>query len=491
MIMEINMLSVILFLIAIGAIILAIRSRNLYKSKRDENLSLEEQTEKYKKILKDSQEKIDEKNNEFEKLNINLESLNKDLDSKKQELKELIELEKKSSQMESTLERLKIQVSTIENTIKDKTTFQNEIEKELKTLKGNLALYLPSAHLIDVGFYEEPRYIYETSERYKAELQILRNKQKEMILNNKAIFIPNSIILVEDSTQAKKVLQGQAKLMLRTFNIEIDLLFLGLKISNFAKTMERIETIATDIEKSVISLKCGFNEDYIKLKLQECQLQYQFKLKQAAEDEEQKAIREQMREEQKAIRDFERAIAKAQKEEQMYQDALEQAKKELQIANDDEKDKLALKVEQLEAKLKEAIESEGRAKSMAEQTRRGHVYVISNIGSFGENVYKIGMTRRLEPLDRVKELGDASVPFLFDVHAMIFSEDAPKLEKDLHKIFNNKRLNMVNDRKEFFNVTLDEIKNEVEKTNNTIEFTMIAQADEYRESLAIKESLAS
>lgn len=489
--MEINLLSVVLFLVALGSIGFAVHSRKLYKSKRDENLSLEEQTEEYKKTLKDSQEKIKEKISEFEKLNKDIESLNKDLDSKKQELKELIELEKKSSQMQTTLERLKIQVSTIENIIKDKSTSQIEVEKELKTLKSNLALYLPSAHLIDVGFYEEPRYIYETSERYKAELQILRDKQKEMILNNKAIIIPESITLVEDSTQAKKVIQGQAKLMLRSFNIEIDLLFLGLKISNFTKTMERIEKIATDIEKSVISLKCGFHEDYIKLKLKECQLQYQFKLKQAAEDEEQKAIREQMREEQKAIRDFERAIAKAQKEEQMYQDALEQAKKELQIANDDERDKLSLKVEQLEAKLKEAMENEGRAKSMAEQTRRGHVYVISNIGSFGENVYKIGMTRRLEPLDRVKELGDASVPFLFDVHAMIFSEDAPKLEKDLHKIFNHKRLNMINDRKEFFNITLDEIKSEVEKTNNTIEFTMIAQADEYRESLAIKESLAS
>lgn len=489
--MEVNVLSVVLLLISIGAISFAIYSRKLYKSKRDENLSLEELTGEYKKTLKESQEKIDERNGELEKLSLDVKSLNKDLDSKKQELKELIELEKKSSQMQSTLERLKQQVSTIENTIKDKTTSQIEVEKELKTLKSNLALYLPSAHLIDVGFYQEPRYIYETSERYKAELQILRDKQKEMILNNKAIIIPESIILVEDSTQAKKVLQGQAKLMLRTFNIETDLLFLGLRISNFAKSMERIEKIATDIEKSVISLKCGFNEEYIKLKLKECQLQYQFKLKQAAEDEEQKAIREQMREEQKAIREFEQAIAKAQKEEQMYQDALEQAKKELEIANSEEKDKLALKIELLETKLKEAMEKEGRAKSMAEQTRRGHVYVISNIGSFGEHVYKIGMTRRLEPLDRVKELGDASVPFLFDVHAMIFSEDAPKLEKQLHKVFINKRVNMVNDRKEFFNVTLDEIKKEVEKTDNTIEFTMIAQADEYRESLAIKESIAS
>lgn len=489
--MEINLLSIVLFLIAAGAIWFAVYSRKLYKSKRNENLSLEEQIEVYKKTLKETQEKVEEETNKYEKLTSDIELLNKDLVSKRQELKELIELERKSFQMESTLSRLKSQVLNIEKTIKDKTTSQNEIEKELRTLKGNLALYLPSAHLIDVGFYEEPRYIYETSERYKAELQILRSKQKEMILNNKAIIIPDNIILVQDSTQAKKVLQGQAKLMLRSFNIEIDLLFLGLKISNFTKTMERIEIIATDIEKSAISLKCGFNEEYIKLKLKECQLQYQFKLKQTAEDEEQKAIREQMREEQKAIREFEQAIARAQKEEQMYQDALEQAKRELEIANNEEKDKLALKVELLEAKLQEAMEKEGRAKSMAEQTRRGHVYIISNIGSFGENIYKIGMTRRLEPLDRVKELGDASVPFLFDVHAMIFSEDAPKLEKDLHRVFINKRVNMVNERKEFFNVTLDEIKKEVEKTDNSIEFTMIAQADEYRESLAIRESIAS
>lgn len=198
--MEINLLSVVLFLVALGSIWFAVHSRKLYKSKRDENLSLEEQTEEYKKTLKDSQEKIKEKISEFEKLNKDIESLNKDLDSKKQELKELIELEKKSSQMQTTLERLKIQVSTIENIIKDKSTSQIEVEKELKTLKSNLALYLPSAHLIDVGFYEEPRYIYETSERYKAELQILRDKQKEMILNNKAIIIPESITLVEDST---------------------------------------------------------------------------------------------------------------------------------------------------------------------------------------------------------------------------------------------------------------------------------------------------
>ncbi len=126
---------------------------------------------------------------------------------------------------------------------------------------------------------------------------------------------------------------------------------------------------------------------------------------------------------------------------------------------------------------------------MAQQTKSGHVYVISNIGSFGENVYKIGMTRRLEPLDRVRELGDASVPFKFDVHAMIYSEDAPELENSLHKVFNNKRVNHINRRREFFNINLSEIKKVVKENHGEIEFIKDAEAKEYRESLVIQEQL--
>ena len=123
---------------------------------------------------------------------------------------------------------------------------------------------------------------------------------------------------------------------------------------------------------------------------------------------------------------------------------------------------------------------------MAQQTKRGHVYVISNIGSFGEEVFKIGLTRRLEPLDRVKELGDASVPFSFDVHAMIFSEDAPKLEKELHSLFNNRQVNKVNPRKEFFKVPVVEIKKEIEKLGLETHWTMRSEALEYRESLQLE-----
>ena len=121
--------------------------------------------------------------------------------------------------------------------------------------------------------------------------------------------------------------------------------------------------------------------------------------------------------------------------------------------------------------------------------RAGYVYVISNIGAFGENVYKIGMTRRLDPMDRIDELGDASVPFKFDVHAMIFSDDAPKLEAALHNAFADKKLNFVNQRREFFNVSLEEIKQVVrDNFDKSVEFVEIPPAEQYRESLLLREA---
>lgn len=127
-----------------------------------------------------------------------------------------------------------------------------------------------------------------------------------------------------------------------------------------------------------------------------------------------------------------------------------------------------------------------------QNTRAGYVYIISNLGSFGENIYKIGVTRRFDPVERVDELSDASVPFDFDIHAVIFSDDAPALENALHKAFEHKRLNLINRRREFFNVSLDEIVRVV-KTNfsKPVEFTKIADAAEYRETLVLRQSVVS
>ena len=140
---------------------------------------------------------------------------------------------------------------------------------------------------------------------------------------------------------------------------------------------------------------------------------------------------------------------------------------------------------ELQEKWQAAEEKNRRAISLAQQTKRGHVYIISNIGSFGHDVFKVGMTRRLDPMDRVKELGDASVPFDFDVHAMIYSEDAPRLEGELHRRFEDRRLNKVNLRREFFGVTVTELKQVIDDLGISVHWTMFAEAAQYRESLAL------
>ena len=259
-----------------------------------------------------------------------------------------------------------------------------------------------------------------------------------------------------------------------------------LNVSNFSRTLERVEKNAETLEKLAASLLCGISPDYVRLKFEEFRLYFEFKLKKADEKEEQRLIREQIREEQRVIKEYEREVAEAEKQERMFEKMLDAAREEMANAESELKDELQTKIAMLEKELEEAKQREQRAKSMAEQTRRGHVYVISNIGSFGEGVYKIGLTRRLEPMDRVKELGDASVPFSFDVHAIIYSPDAPSLESALHRKFTRNRVNAVNQRKEFFRVTLEEIEDALGDIHEgDCEFTKTILAEEYFESLRL------
>lgn len=207
------------------------------------------------------------------------------------------------------------------------------------------------------------------------------------------------------------------------------------------------------------------------------------------EREEQRQIKEKIREEERAQREFERAMKDAAKEEEAIRKAMEKVQQQVAAANDAQRAEYEAKLHDLEAKLQAAEEKNQRALSMAQLTRTGHVYVISNIGSFGEEVFKIGMTRRLEPRDRIRELGDASVPFEFDIHAMILSDDAPGLEKSLHRHFLRQQMNKVNPRKEFFRLSLPEIRKELEALGIETHWTMTADAHEYRETLKIEQQI--
>lgn len=227
--------------------------------------------------------------------------------------------------------------------------------------------------------------------------------------------------------------------------------------------------------------------------LYQSQLKYAIQTKELKrrDKEEQQRIKAEMREEERAQREYKKAQQQAEREQRLILKAVKEAEARLSQSADAERLEFQNQLDALMTQLHEAEEKNQRAMSMAQQTKQGHVYIISNIGSFGEDVVKIGMTRRLEPLDRVKELGDASVPFSFDVHAIIYSDDAPRLERLLHTKFNEGRMNRVNLRKEFFSVSLQDIKEEIETLGLTCHWTMKAEALEYRESIQLKKQQAA
>ncbi|WP_435929666.1 DUF4041 domain-containing protein [Dryocola sp. BD613] len=310
------------------------------------------------------------------------------------------------------------------------------------------------------------------------ELQKARELTKSLIKTSKAA----NCDYVEPNRRNTAI-----KFVLDAFNGKVDSTLSKIKHNNYGKLSQEIKDAFQLVNYNGSAFRSAKITDiYLQARLNELKWGVAVNEIMLEEKEEQRRIKEQLREEEKARREYERAIKEAEKEEKAIQQAIDKATKELMLAGEEQRLALEQKLAELQIKFEEAEAKNQRAISMAQQTRSGHVYVISNIGSFGEDVYKIGMTRRLEPLDRVRELGDASVPFAFDVHAMIYSDDAPSLENHLHKVFNEKQVNKVNSRKEFFNVGIQDIKSTVANMNIDAHWTMFADAKEYRESLAIE-----
>lgn len=353
-------------------------------------------------------------------------------------------------------------------------------------LKRQIEIYTESLDLSDYGIYD-PHFQFGTSEEFKDKISWVREQQKGMVKNEMAVCGGDTITWNGSLSQGQAMVKCEKKLMLRAFNGECDSFIASVEWNNVNKMLERIDKSYDAINKIYEKQGIVIMHAYKKAKEDELRLTYEYRLKKHEEKEEQRVIREIMREEEKVQRDIEAAKIKADKEEAIYQKALAKVRKELEIASPADVEELQRQIADLEEKLKQTESGRERALSMAQQTRRGYVYVISNIGSFGDGMYKIGMTRRLDPMDRVTELGDASVPFGFDVHAMIYSEDAPSLEAALHKAFHSNRANMVNMRREFFNVSLNEIEKVVHECHGVIEFTKTAEAIQYRETLAIKQ----
>ena len=354
-------------------------------------------------------------------------------------------------------------------------------------LRREVNLLSEQAHLHDFGVYE-PRYQFPESADYKAKLDEVRKAQTTAIKNGAASHAPTNVTVDGSVAKGKRMIGDRLKLMFRAFNGECDAAVARVRYNNVEVMERRMEQALTRINKLSVTTGCAIEPMYLRLKLSELHLTHEFHEKREAEREEQRQIREQMREEMKAKKEMEQAQRTAEKEEARYEKALAKARAEVAEVAGAKQDKLRGEIEELERRLAEAHANKERAISRAQMTRAGHVYVISNVGSFGDDVYKIGMTRRLDPLDRVRELGDASVPFRFDVHAIIYSDDAPGLEAELHRQFHDHRVNRVNHRKEFFQVPLDDVARVVRENHGEIEFTLAAEAEEYRKTVALANS---
>lgn len=363
---------------------------------------------------------------------------------------------------------------------------------KIESLRAEFVALDEESNLQSFGFYK-PRYAFADSEKYELHLEMIREQQKIMLKDKTAAVCAIEWSVGGSRAEGKKATNQTLKLMLRAFNGECDAAIGKVRYNNIHVMEARINKSFEVINSCAQVNQCRILPEYLKLKLEELALVHEYEEKLQEEKEEQRLLREQIREEEAAQRQLEKAKADAEKEEERYVKALTRAREEIDNTVGEAHAKLQEEIAELQAKL-DAVKEKERAISQAQLTKSGHVYVISNIGSFGEDVFKIGMTRRLEPLDRIKELGDASVPFQFDVHAVISTDNAPALECELHHAFEERRINRVNERKEFFRVSIDEIAAVVRRSRADIQITRLAAAEEYRKThalLAAEQQLAS
>jgi len=387
---------------------------------------------------------------------------------------DIINIDKELIKKQIEKEEIQTYTKNLQSKYKDKKDIYDKLIQKV-------AIYDEEIELAELGFYK-PHFDFDSSEKYKKEILEIRAQQKNIINGNIAITCSTEWTVEGSKAKGRTMTNRGIKLTARAFNNECDSAIANVRWNNVERIEQRVKKAFESINKLNKSNHIYISYDYLNLKISELRLTHEYKEKKQQEKEEQAEIKRQMRDEIKLIQEFEQA----QKDEDKYIKLLEKTKADIEKATGSQLENLNKNIKKLQQDLNEANIKNKRAKSMAEQTKSGHVYIVSNVGSFGENIYKIGMTRRLEPLDRIKELSGASVPFVFDIHAMIYSNNAPELEKNLHQLFNSKRVNLVNLRKEFFNISLDEIEKEVKKLHSDVVFIKTIEAQNYKESKSIR-----
>ena len=371
----------------------------------------------------------------------------------------------------------------IEVRISEKNTELNQLcseiskaKDELKNKKQEIENLEPLVTVVNI---DTEGLELATSQELKNILSRYKLEEAELVKNNTAIDV-----LINDD---KKFITTQIRQILRSFNAECDLAISNVTLKNIDAMRNKILRSYETLNKIYKSDGVQITKEFLENKLHQLITAHSYQEKLEDERVQKKLIQEQLKEEEKVRREIEREKAKIEKDETQFKNEISKLMKYLQKTdNEVEKTLYIDKIKECEEKLSELETVKSDVLNREKNTRAGFVYIISNIGSFGENIFKIGMTRRLEPMDRIKELSSASVPFEFDVHALIFSDDAPSLESILHNTFREYEVNKVNHRKEFFAIPLEKIEKVVtEHHNATVQWTYDASAEEYRESIAL------
>lgn len=374
---------------------------------------------------------------------------------------------------------------------------KSELNDQLRVIKSEISrqrvelIQLNDEVLMqEYGLYH-PLYNFATSEDYKKRLEHIRLKQKGMVRESTAASCTTKWTVNGSESQGQTMITNNIKQIVRSFNAECENAIDRVEFNNIDSMNKRIKRSYDHLNKLNKTNAICISEKYYNLKIEELHLAIEYALKKQQEKEELKRIREEQREEAKLAKELEEARKEIGKEQKHYNNLLSKLDTQLLATADEVKrSELIEKRGDVVAQIADLDKALQDVDYRAANMKAGYVYIISNIGSFGENIYKIGMTRRLDPMERIDELGDASVPFNFDTHAIIFSEDAPALEAALHRAFDSKKLNMVNTRREFFRVTLSDIEEVVRKNyDKIVDFNVIPPAEQYRNSERIRDEL--
>lgn len=445
-----------------------------------------------KKQLKNLREENEELRRELKKVQdvkVNLENIEKVIEEKSQEsLEKTKEIQALVEEKERLIKQTEEDINTLEQRKRDALEEMKKIREEIKNIKDEKE---NTIEMVEMGAFNFA-YHYEESAKYEEQLKVIKSMQNDMMeqVLNEGIWravdekdlsaVEHKEIWNVKGSYKKgiKLMKDNDKLLLRAFNNECDNIIINARFVTIDSSKNKLEKSFKQLNKLSKINEMSITNAYFNLKMQELELKVSYLRLKEKEKEEQRAIREQMREDERVRKELESEIKKIEKEQNHFMNELSKMQIQMEKVSEKQRKEYESKIAELQSKIKEMQIAKEDVENKKLNNKAGYVYIISN-PSFEGNVFKIGTTRRLDPMERINELSSASVPFKYGVHSMIFSNDAFALENNLHKAFDDKRVNKVNLHKEFFRVSIDEIEEVVKRIDSTVEFKKTIYNEEY------------